>query len=238
VEKMPVKLGNPFRGMTKREWFLWGVSLVVVVVSNLLTGQVDPVYLCATGIGVTALILVARGDVWGQMLTVLFALLYGVASWRFRYWGEIITYLGMSAPMAGMAVASWLKNPYNGNRNEVRIHRLTGRQKGFVAITAAAVTAVFYGILRYLDTPNLFFSTVSVTTSYLASALTFFRSPWYGFFYACNDVVLIILWLLASVQDISFLPMAACFCMFLVNDVYGFASWKKREKKQAGGCCK
>ena len=229
-------LKNPFAAMKKREWILWALSLGVVLVSNLISGllkgYVEPVNLTATCIGVTALIFVARGDVWGQILTVVFAVLYGIAAWRVRYWGEILTYLGMSAPIAAMAVVSWLKNPYNGNKNEVKIHRLTGRQKVFMVLSAACVTALFYFILAALDTPNLAFSTLSVTTSYLASYLTFQRNSWYGFAYAANDLVLIILWVLVSLEDITALPMIACFAMFFLNDMYGFVSWKKREKKQ------
>ena len=229
-------LKNPFAAMKKREWILWALSLGAVLASNLrsgiLKGYADPVNLLATCIGVTALIFVARGDVWGQILTVVFAILYGIAAWRVRYWGEILTYLGMSAPIAAMAVAAWLKNPYNGNRNEVKIHRLTGRQKGFMLLSAACVTVLFYFILAAMDTPNLVFSTLSVTTSYLASYLTFQRNSWYGFAYACNDLVLIVLWILASMDDITALPMIACFIMFFLNDMYGFVSWKKREKKQ------
>lgn len=228
-------LKNPMTSMRKREWILWGISLVIVILSNICTGHIDPVNLAATCIGVTALILVARGDVWGQILTVVFAVLYGITAWRFHYWGEILTYLGMSAPIAAMAVVSWLKHPYQSDRNEVKIHRLSGRQKVFMILSAAVVTAIFYFILAALDTPNLVFSTLSVTTSYLASYLTFQRNSWYGFAYACNDIVLIVLWVLASMEDITYLPMIACFTMFLINDLYGFVSWKKREQIQRTG---
>ena len=57
-------LKNPISSMRKREWILWGISLTVVILSNICTGKIDPVNLAATCIGVTALILVARGDVW------------------------------------------------------------------------------------------------------------------------------------------------------------------------------
>ena len=50
----------------------------------------------------------------GQVLTVVFALFYGVISWQFRYYGEMITYLGMTGPMALFALISWLRNPYDG----------------------------------------------------------------------------------------------------------------------------
>ncbi len=225
-------LRNPFAGLTKKEWLLWLMSLTVVVISNLLTGQVDPVNLAGTCVGVTALIFIARGDVWGQILTIVFAVLYGITSFRFRYWGEILTYLGMTAPMASLAVVSWLKNPYQGNKNEVKIHHLTGKQGILMVVSAVAVTVFFAWVLWLLDTPNLVFSTLSITTSYLASYLTCVRSSWYALAYAANDVVLIVLWILAALQDIAFLPMIACFGMFFVNDMYGFVSWRRRERLQ------
>jgi len=92
---------------------------------------------------------------------------------------------------------------------------------------AAIVTSVFYFILKALNTANLIFSTISVTTSFIASYLTYLRSPYYALAYAANDIVLIALWLLASIKDSSYVPMVFCFIMFLINDIYGYINWKK-----------
>ena len=51
-----------------------------------------------------------------------------------------------------------------------------------------------------LDTPNIVFSTISVTTSFLAASLTMLRSSYYALGYAMNDIVLIVLWVLASLK--------------------------------------
>ncbi len=75
--------------------------------------------------------------------------------------------------------------------------------------------------------------TLSVTTSFLAVYLTFRRSPWYAVAYAANDIVLIILWAMAAAEDSSCLSVLVCFVMFLVNDLYGFHSWIRMEKRQA-----
>ena len=226
-------LKNPFRNLTRREWILWGVSLVAVLVSNFTAGAVDPVTLAATLIGVTALIFVARGDVWGQILTVVFSILYSITSWRFAYYGEIITYLCMSAPIAAASVVTWLKHPYKKDRNEVKIHHLSPRGFIWLFLVTVIVTAAFYFILGALGTANLIVSTISVTTSFLAASLLMFRSSYYAIAYAANDVVLIILWVLASIDDPSYIPMVVNFAAFLANDLYGFLSWKAREKKQA-----
>ena len=97
---------------------------------------------------------------------------------------------------------------------------------------AFIVTVIFYFVLRYFNTANLVPSTLSVTTSFIAVYLTFRRSPYFALAYAMNDVVLIVLWILASITDISYLSVVICFVVFFVNDMYGFINWRRMEKKQ------
>ena len=230
---MQYRLHNPFTGLKKREWCLWIISLIVVALSNILAGKADPVTLSATLIGVTALIFVARGDVWGQILTIVFSILYAITSYSFRYYGEMITYVGMTAPIALFSIITWLKNPSAEEKNTVQISRLNRKTAIVMILSCIAVTAFFGYILKILDTPNLIISTISIVTSYLASYLMMCRNSYYALAYAANDIVLIILWVLASMDNIAYLPMIASFAMFLINDIYGFVSWKKREHKQS-----
>lgn len=223
---------NPFKHLKKHEWFLLIISLIIVSASNLMTGTPSPLTFSATLIGVTALIFVARGDVFGQFLTVIFSILYGINSLTFRYYGEMITYVFMTLPSAVASIITWLKHPYEKGRNEVKIHRLTFTETALVIVLTILVTHIFYYILRYFNTANLTVSTVSVATSFLACFLLMYRNSYYALAYAANDIVLIILWILASMEDWSYFPMAICFLMFFINDIYGFVSWKRREKKQ------
>ena len=228
-------LKNPFRQLEKREWLLWAVSVIVVSISILMSPGVSFFTLSASLVGVTALIFLARGDVWGQLLSVVFALLYAVTSLEYHYYGEAITYLGMTAPSAIASALSWLRHPYKDNLNEVKIHRLSKIQKGAILPLTIIVTALFYFLLRALSTPNLLVSTLSIATSFIASYLTFFRNPYYAIAYSANDIVLIVLWILAAIENPAYTPMILCFVMFFVNDLYGFVSWKLREKKQCEG---
>ncbi len=225
-------LYNPFKSLRKREWTLWIISLIVVSISIILSPNLHLPTLAASLIGVTALIFVAKGDVWGQILSVIFAVLYSITSFEFRYYGEMITYLGMTAPIALMSVFTWLKNPYEKGKNEVKIARPSLKQKIWMIILSILVTTLFYFILKAFNTPNLFFSTLSVLTSFLAVYLSLFRSSYYAIAYSLNDIVLIILWILASKENPAYTPMILCFVMFFVNDIYGFLSWKIREKRQ------
>ena len=217
--------------LTRFEIGLWLASVAVVAGTYIGFQAGDALSLVASLIGVTSLIFLARGHALGQVLMILFSLLYGVISVQQRYYGEAITYLGMTAPMALLSLITWLRNPYQGSA-EVAVHRMTGKQWGVLILLTILTTAVFYFILRWMGNAALLVSTVSVTTSFLAAYLTAMRSPYYALGYAANDLVLIVLWVLASFMDISAVAMAACFIMFFLNDLYGFISWRRMEKRQ------
>jgi len=162
----------------------------------------------------------------------VFSVLYSVISFEFTYYGEMITYMFMTAPIAAMSVYTWIRHPEEKGKREVSIARLSLKKTIMLCITAVIVTVIFYFILRYFNNANLLFSTISITTSFLASALMLFRSSAYALAYGANDIILIILWVMASLEDTAYLPMVMCFAMFLVNDIYGFYSWQKRKKLQ------
>ena len=217
---------------SKDEMVLWSSSVMVIIVSFFVFDRTNYMTLCASLIGVTSLIFNAKGNPFGQLLMIVFSLLYGIISYTFSYYGEMITYLGMTMPMAVFALISWLKNPYNGNKAEVKVNCIGKRENVCMWIGAVAVTCIFYFILEYFDTANIIPSTLSVTTSFLAVYLTFRRSPYFALAYAANDIVLIILWIWASMYDARYISVVVCFIAFLLNDIYGFISWRKMKIRQ------
>lgn len=216
----------------KSELILWCSSVFLIIISFCVFDRANYLTLAASLIGATSLIFNAKGNPAGQLLMIVFSILYGIISLSFAYYGEMITYLGMTAPMALFALVSWLRHPYKGNRAEVAVNRLRGGEIVFMLILTAAVTGGFYFILRAFHTANLIPSTVSVTTSFLAVYLTFRRSAYYALAYAANDIVLIVLWIMATVDDITYLSVVICFAMFLANDIYGFINWSRMKKRQ------
>ena len=223
------------RYFTVGEWLLWGISAVAIVVSFCHFDRESYLTLAASLIGVTSLIFAAKGNPVSQVLMVVFSILYGIISYTFAYYGEMITYLGMTMPMAVLALISWLKNPFEGNRSEVKVNAISKKEVAFMWVLAAVVTVAFYFILRFFHTANLLPSTLSVTTSFVAVYLTFRRSPYYALAYAANDVVLIVLWVMAALSEVWYISVAVCFVAFLVNDLYGFLSWRKMGKRQGMG---
>ncbi|MBQ6889280.1 MAG: nicotinamide mononucleotide transporter [Lachnospiraceae bacterium] len=216
--------------LNKFEKRLWLGSVLALLITFILSPDCNFLTMIASLIGVTALIFVAKGDAFGQLLTLIFASVYAVISFRFRYFGEMITYMGMTAPIALLSIITWLKNPYSNL--EVKVNHLNKRNWLILTLFTITVTIAFYFVLKAFDTPNLFFSTISIATSFMASSLTMLRSPYYAIAYALNDIVLIVLWVLATMSDISFLPMVLCFIIFLVNDLYGFCNWQAMKVRQ------
>ena len=217
---------------TKFEIALWLCSVTAIAVSFLIFDRTGWLKLAASLIGITALIFNAKGNPVGQILIIIFSVLYGIISYSFAYYGEMITYMGMSAPMALLAFISWIRNPYNGNRSEVKVNRIKRGEVVFMLLLTAAVTVAFYFILEKFGTANIVPSTISVTTSFIAVYLTFRRSEFYALAYSANDLILIVLWIMAAMSDISYLSVIICFAMFLINDLYGFISWRKMRKRQ------
>ncbi|MCQ2525750.1 MAG: nicotinamide riboside transporter PnuC [Lachnospiraceae bacterium] len=225
-------MSNPIKALSRNERIFWIVSLIIVTLSNFFSGDFNILTLAAALIGVTAVLFGAKGNVWGQILISVFAILYGIISWRNRYWGEMITYLGMSLPMALWSIYTWIRNPSSENTAEVKINKLNAKNYILLISSGVAVTIGFYFLLKFFDTPNLIFSTLSIITSFFAAALTMLRSSYFALWYAMNDVILIVLWVMASIANPVYIPVIANFVVFLFHDLYGFYSWKKREKTQ------
>ncbi len=223
------KLRNYF---SKSEIILWITSVMVIIISFFVFDRTNYMTLCASLIGVTSLIFNAKGNPFGQLLMVVFSLLYGIISYTFAYYGEMVTYLGMTMPMAVFALISWLRNPYNGNKAEVKVNNIGKREMVYMWIGTLIITVLFYFILEFFNTANVIPSTISVTTSFVAVYLTFRRSPHFALAYAANDIVLIVLWVLASIYDIKYISVVVCFIVFFANDIYGFISWQRMKHRQ------
>ncbi len=225
------KLCNYF---SKTEIALWSASVFFIVLSFCVFDRESYLTLAASLIGVTSLIFNAKGNPIGQALMIVFSLLYGYISYTFAYYGEMLTYLGMTMPMAAFALVSWLKNPYKGNKAEVEVNSIGKVEQVLMWLLTVVVTVFFYFVLDCFNTANIIPSTVSVMTSFLAVYLTFRRCPAFALAYAANDIVLILLWVFASVSDARYISVVVCFAAFLFNDIYGYISWKKMKTRQAG----
>ena len=214
------------------EKILWSFSVIAIITSFLIFDKGNYLTLIASLIGVTSLIFCAKGNPIGQVLMIFFSLIYSIISFSFQYYGEMITYLGMTLPMAIISLIVWLKNPFGNKKSEVAVNRITLKEVIFMIILSGMVTLLFFFMLKYFKTSNIIPSTISITTSFIAAYLTFRRNPFFALAYASNDVVLIILWILAALKETSYISVVICFIVFLINDLYGFISWLRMQKRQ------
>lgn len=226
------KIKDLLNYFSKRELILWFCSVLFITVFFCVFDRESYLTLAASIVGATALIFNAKGNPMGPFLLIVFSILYGIISFGFAYYGEMITFLGMSAPMSLFSLISWLKNPYSKGKVEVRVNRLKKKEIIFIFVLTLFMTVAFYFILKAFNTANLIMSTLSVSTSFFAVCLTFRRSVFFPLAYAVNDVVLIIMWIMAAITDISYVSVIVCFIVFLINDMNGFFSWLRMQKRQ------
>ena len=222
---------NPFKALTKFDICLWVAAFAAILLTFFLTKSHDYMTLASSITGITMLMFIVKGNVVGQFLTVAFSVCYGIVSYFTKYYGEMITYLGMSTPAAIYAIVTWLRHPYKDS-SSISVATLNAKKVAIVGAISAAVTVAFFFILRALGTSNLAISTVSVALSMMAACFTILRSPFYGLAYACNDIVRIVLWSLVAATEITCLPIVVCFSLFFIYDTYGFINWTRMKKKQ------
>lgn len=217
---------------TKFEIALWICSIAIITLSFLIFDRTNPLNLVCSLLGATSLIFCAKGNPIGSAIMVVFSILYAVISYTFKYYGEMFTYLFMTLPMSVVVLIAWLKNPFNGNHSQVKIDDLKKNDILKLAVLSLMITTVFFFVLRALNTNNLVVSTISIATSFFAAFLTYKRSPYFALAYAVNDLVLIVLWVYASVFNTAYASVATCFITFFVNDIYGFINWLKMKKNK------
>ncbi len=87
------------RYFTAFELALWLGSAAVIAAAFAAFDRENYLTLAASLIGVTSLIFCAKGNPIGQALMIAFSIIYGVISFSFAYYGEMITYLGMTMPI-------------------------------------------------------------------------------------------------------------------------------------------
>ncbi len=218
---------------TPFETVLFLVSFCVVTVPFFIFDGTGFMNLAASLVGLIMLIFNAKGNPLGQFFAIIFSILYAVISYDMKYFGEMITYLCMTMPMAVFSLIAWLAHPFKDKKSEVEIGKVDAKEMAFMLLIDAVVTTIFYFILDYFGTANILPSTFSVTTSFAAVYLTMRRSEYFALAYAANDIVLLVLWSLAAFTDISYISVIACFVAFLANDIYTFVSWQKIKKRQS-----
>ena len=228
-----MKLLNKFlRYFSISEIILWCVSIAFIIIPYLVFDNQDFGIMLVSLLGVTAIVFIAKGNPFGQLMMMAFGIVYTILSYEMKYYGEMITYAGMTVPMALSSLISWLKNPFEKDKLEVEIATLTKKDYILTLVFAVIVTAIFHFILKFFGTANIVVSTISITTSFIAVLLTYKRSEFFALGYLLNDIVLIVLWVMACFNDIKYVSVVSSFVAFMFMDSYTFINWSKIKRRQ------
>lgn len=217
---------------SKFEYFLITISLALISTAFFVFDGQNYFAYALSILGAFALILSAKGNALGVAIMIVFSVCYAIISYFNRYYGETLTYALMTLPMSIIALISWLKNPYKNKKAQVSINKITKREVLLILALMFIITIFSYPILRFFNTKNIVISTISIATSFFAVSLTYKRSPFFALAYALNDVVLMVLWFLATLENTSYVSILVCFVVFLINDLYGFYNWLRMRKQQ------
>ena len=171
-----MRLLKDLKSLNKFEIILLVVSNIVIFSTHFFLPNANVVSTFASMIGVTSLVFIAKGVVLGQILCIIFSIFYGLISLANGYYGEMLTYVCMTLPMNVFSLISWIRHPFK-DTNEVEVSSLSIKKILLIFILSIGVTIIFYFVLKALNTASLIVSTISITTSFIAVSLTFFRSP-------------------------------------------------------------
>lgn len=169
----------------------------------------------------------AKGNVLGQFIGVLLAILYSIISYRNRYFGEVIVYLVVILPLYIWGIFSWLKNR-DKKTEKVKQNVISIKEWIMLLIGCIILFVGLYQLLKYFDTSQLFISTLSMIINISATYLLVRRSRYSFIFYIFNAIILLILWGIPVINgDYLLIPMVFDGILLLINDIYGFKSWAK-----------
>ena len=159
------------------------------------------------------------------------------------YYGEMLSLFSerRCPPWRYLRLYSWLRNPHNGNKAEVKVGSLGKKEIVFMWVVAAISNRrILFRYRTTFNTANIVPSAISGHDELCLRLPDFCRrGQFFALGYAANDVVLIVLWVLASIADARYcFGRRTRFAAFLVNDIYGFLSWRKMKERQKADSAK
>ena len=224
---------NFFKSWNLFEKLFLIISLIIIIACFFLGTDKNILSLVTSILGVITVIFGAKGLVWAPVVNLLYNIVYIILSYTQAFYGEVLIYIFMMTPINIAMIVSWLKNKSKEDENIVAVNKISKKEYILLFVFTFVVAVGFYFILKALNTTALFISTISLIDSFIATYLLYRRCSNYALSYIVNDIILIVLWSFAIINNgIAYLPMVLSFLVFLVNDIYGLISWKKREKLQ------
>ena len=216
---------------TKFEQILLIGSIIIVSFIGIIYKS-DLLTISCSIVGIITALLLVKGKNLGQIFGVLITILYSIVSFKNKFYGEVIIYIGLMLPMYIAGIVSWMRHQ-NKFTNSVEINKISNKEWTIILIVTIIIFIAVYFLLKVFNTKELLVSTFSVIASIFAIYLQTRRSRFSFYFYVINDLILIILWGIPVISgNFLLIPMVFNPIINLINDSYGIINWKKIEKVQ------
>lgn len=219
-----------------KDWSKFEKSLLVISIFLVLVFGIvfknNLITIGASMIGIICALFLAKGKAIGQFLGIPLVILYSITSYRNKFYGEIIIYIGLMLPMYIYGIIEWLR--HNSKKTDsVEINEIKSKEWLILSFVGVTMFVGFYFLLKTLNTSNLVVSTLSLVDNVFAVYLLVRRSK-YGFVaYIVNDIILISLWAYPLfLGKFLYISMLLNPIINLINDSYGVYNWSKLQKKQ------
>lgn len=222
-----------FENIKWYEWVMMAVFAVTLVAVSVVEHS-SAVVICNSLIGIVAVFFVSKGLIVGQILGIVQGIVYCILSAQNRYFGEVIVCACVTIPLYLIAIFTWIKNRQDANVVQVN-KRNFGLLEWVITLAVMSVVGVgVYFLLKSSNTANLVLSTFSVVFTMTAGYLLVRRCEYSFVFYMISNMICIGLWtsLIVSTGDMSLLPTALCYCIFLILNIFGIMNWAKLKKTQ------
>ena len=224
-------LKNYFRDWNTFEKLFLLIGLALTVISTILC-QGDLIQLIYSSAFLTCAILFSKGKVELYIFNLIGTLCYAWISLRQHYSGEVFINLGLHLPICIYGLFRWLKNTDSASHT-VTINTLSNKMIILAFLSQIPLAFVYYAVLKYFNTDQIYLSVMSVVFSTLAIFFQAGISIWSLYCYTLVDTTVASMWLLPILKgDLSLIPVLICPALLVISDLYGIYNWKRLQKQQ------
>ncbi|ALB02187.1 nicotinamide mononucleotide transporter [Francisella persica ATCC VR-331] len=228
---------NTLSGWSKKE-VIWLFSCIVLTILTAYLSGSSSFILVYSIIGITNLVLVAKGKVFNYVFGLIGALMYALISYQNHVYGQFVLAIFFLCPIQFYGWYNWTIPHNNTKEQQIKIKKLTLVQFSKIIFAVAILSALYGYFVLYLhfgQSVGLFADAIVEVTSIVAFILTvlIYREHW--LLWLTIDVLTISIWVdgvINSSITIAIIPVIITKLVALINAIYGYISWRKIYKFQ------
>ena len=177
--------------------------------------------------------LIARGKIYGLIISIISASLYVVVSFFAKVYGEVIINLLLYIPLDALAIINFKRN-INKETEKIEVNKLNLKKWGIVILSTTTITLLVFAILFFI--PGQAFpllNALSISLFLMGIFVRNFRYMEFWYFDLLGNIATITLWILVSSttpNTLFGLPSAISSIAVLLNNIYGIYYWQKLYK--------